>query len=286
MAYAMNTRAVIVTALVLLSAKPGLAQWTQGGRGKFWVKSALFWQQTDQEFDLLGTRRQRIDAGKSNSRVLYTDVIAGVLPTVDLWVQIPFYDLGFTTAAVDTQSVGFGDIRAWLRWQVASLHRGATPIAIRVGAKAPIGSSPLDAEVIPLGEGQWDLEFFGEIGHSFWPLPAYAELWLGYRARLRNSTKRKDPGGEYVFLTEAGVNPTSTTLIKVTLDGFVGRKWTVEGIRTNTSRRIVTLQLGGGVRVVGGLWSEGGVRLPLSGQDFPAGPQFVLGMSGGFSLGR
>ncbi|NIM49801.1 MAG: hypothetical protein GTN62_06030 [Gemmatimonadales bacterium] len=49
-------------------------------------------------------------------------------------------------------------------------------------------------------------------------------------------------------------------------------------------RRIITLQLAGGVRAINPLWLEGGVRLPLAGSEFPAGPQLVVGLSTGFEL--
>lgn len=76
------------------------------------------------------------------------------------------------------------------------------------------------------------------------------------------------------------MNPSARTLLKATLDGFASRNWIVEGIETSTSRRILTLQLGGAVRVAGPMWVEAGGRLPLAGRTFPAGMQLVLGLSG------
>jgi hypothetical protein len=270
---------VLLTGTGFLHASPAWAQWTQGKAGKVWLKSAMFWQRTGQEFDAVGNRRERIDQGTSNSRAIFTDVIVGLHPRLDLWLQIPFLDLAFSSPAEDLHSRGFGDVRAWLRWQPVQLG-ASTPLALRVGAKAPLGFSPLDVTIVPLGEGQWDLEVFGEIGHSFWPAPIYAELWAGYRARFANATTLKDPGGEYVFLLEGGVNPSTRTLLKATLDGFAGRNWIVEGIETSSSRRILTLQLGGAVQVVGPVWVEAGGRYPLAGRTFPAGAQLVLGLSG------
>lgn len=278
------SRAAAWAALLLVLAQPAPAQWAQGKPGRVWVKSAFFLQRTDKEFDAVGQRRRRIDGGEADSRAVFTDVIVGVHPKVDIWLQIPYLDLRFTNVAESLHGSGFGDLRGWVRWQVVSLNNGATPIAVRAGAKAPLGPAPLDVTLIPIGEGQWDLEFFGEIGHSFWPVPAYAELWLGYRARFANNTTLKDPGGEFVFLTEAGVNPTSGTLLKATLDGFTSRKWTVEGIPTAKVRRIFTLQLAGGVRAINLLWLEGGVRLALAGREFPAGPQLVIALSTAFEL--
>ena len=254
------------------------AQWAQGARGKLWAKTALFVQKTDERYNAIGERVPWIANGEADSRALFTDFIFGLRSDLDLWLQIPYFDLRFQDVANDLRSTGIGDIRGWLRWQFASLGNGSTPLALRVGAKAPIGASSPDAFVIPLGEGQWDLEAFGEIGHSFFPIPAYAELWLGYRARLENTEKVFDPGGEFVFLTEAGVQPTPGTLFKVTFDGFRARRLKSDRVVTANKRRISTLQLGAAFRI-GPIWPEAAVRIPLAGQDFPAGPQFVFGAS-------
>lgn len=271
--------AAVLAGSWIFAASPAHAQWTQGRAGKVWVKSALFWQRTGQEFDAVGNRRERIDQGTSNSRAVFTDVIVGLHPRLDLWIQVPYLDLAFSSPAEDLRSRGFGDLRAWLRWQPFRIAE-STPVTLRVGAKAPLGFAPLDVTIVPLGEGQWDFEIFGEIGHSFWPKPAYAELWLGYRERLANTTTVKDPGAEYVVLAEGGINPSAGTLLKLTLDGFVGRNWIVEGVETSSSRRILTLQLGGAVRTLGPVWVELGGRFPLVGRAFPAGPQLVVALSG------
>ena len=114
--------------------------------------------------------------------------------------------------------------------------------------------------------------------HSFWPVPVYAILWLGYRVRMENSEQFIDPGNEFVFLGEAGVNPTPDTFLKATFDGFRGERREVDGILTGTQRRIATLQFTGAVRT-GPVWPEVAVRIPISGQEFPAGVQFVFGAS-------
>ena len=272
--------------LLAITAPPAAAQWTQGGIGRVWVKTAVFTQQTGTRFNFEGRRDTTwgLTNGQADSRAVFTDIIIGLHPKLDLWIQIPYLNLSFTSPAESLNSSGFGDVRGWIRWQVTTLNGGRTPISIRVGAKAPLGFSPLEAQRIPLGEGQWDLELFGEVGHSFWPVPAYAGIWLGYRARFADSQKLWDPGGKYVYLVESGVNPTSGTLLKVTLDGFVGRKWIVERIRVQTARKITTLQVGAAVRAREPVWLEGGIRIPLAGQEFPAGNQFVIGLSA--ALGR
>lgn len=271
--------ALFATLLLLSAPEPASAQWTRAKVGGLWVKTAFFFQRTDQRFDETGSRVPWLDMGESDARALYTDIVLGLHRDLDVWLQIPFFDLRFNRDFDPKRTTGFGDARGWVRWKVIDLFNESTPVALRFGAKAPIGSSPLDAEIIPVGDGQWDLEGFAEIGHSFWPAPAYAELWFGYRARFENREKAKDPGGEYVFLTEVGVNPTPRTLVKATLDGFWSRRWIVEGVLTNTKRRILQLQLSAAVGVPRPIWTELGVRFPLGGRNFPAGPQLVAALS-------
>jgi hypothetical protein len=150
---------------------PASAQWTQGAARKVWVKSVLFVQETDERYDVIGVRRPFLNAnGVSDAKALFTEVIVGLHPNLDLWVQVPYFDLTFRDDVQTLTKTGFGDIRAWLRWNITRLFGGRTPISIRAGAKAPIGESPIDAQLIPLGEGQWDIEAYGEVGHFFGPL--------------------------------------------------------------------------------------------------------------------
>ncbi len=267
----------LTATLLTLSITPLTAQWTQG-TGKIWVKSALFVQKTSERFDVRGNTQQWFANGESDARAVFTDVIVGLRPNLDLWVQVPYFDLRFTDDVQELTKTGLGDLRAWLRWQPFTLHNGQTPVTFRFGAKAPLGESEIDAQVIPLGEGQWDLESFVEVGHSFWPAPAYAQIWLGYRARFANQEKLTDPGGEYVYLAEAGIQPVSSLLLKATLDGFFGRAVIQDRVVTGTKRQIMILQFGTAVRV-GPIWPEAAIRLPLRGREFPKGPQFTFGLS-------
>ncbi|MFQ5703461.1 MAG: hypothetical protein ACE5HT_05490 [Gemmatimonadales bacterium] len=264
---------------LFLLASPAQAQWTQGRAGRVWVKVAGFRQKTDKRFGVVGERERYLTNGTSDARAVVTDVIVGVQPNLDVWLQVPYFDLRFSDAAQDLRTTGFGDIRAWVRWQPITLFKGSTPLALRAGVKTPIGDSPRDGQIIPVGEGQWDAEVFGEIGHSFWPFPAYGELWLGYRKRYPNGRLLKDPGNEFVFLSEVGWNPREWSLLKVTVDGLRGKRFRSDRILTATKRRLTTLQLAGAVRA-GPTWPEFAVRIPLDGRGFiPAGPQYSLAVS-------
>ncbi len=276
----MRRLALSALALSAVHVTPVRAQWTQEVPGRVWVKTAVFIQNTDRRYDAAGKEAPWLDGGVSDATAVFTDIIVGVTPKIDFWLQVPFFDLRFSRALGDRlETTNFGDLRFWGRYQISKFAGGRLPVAIRVGAKAPVGSSPLDAEIIPVGEGQWDVEAIGEAGYSFWPAPVYSLVWFGYRARFKNDEKKKDPGGEWVYLAEAGVTP-GRWLFKATLDGLEGRAWIVEGIKVpGAARRIGTLQLGGGFRLAGSLWTEAGLRFPLYGKNFPKGKQFIFGFS-------
>lgn len=275
-----RARGGVAVVLLLLLSRPAAAQWAQGAPGRVWVKSALFVQTTDQRYGRTGQREPWFAEGRSEAFALFTDIIVGVTRRLDLWFQIPYLDLQFTDASAVRRESGFGDVRVWMRYELTKLAGGRLPLAIRAGIKTPSGSSPLEGEIIPLGEGQLDLEVFAEAGYSFWPAPFYSVLWLGYRARFANDETKKDPGGEFVLLAEVGATPGNRFLAKATLDGFWGRGWIVERIEIPTrARRFLVLQLGGGIRVAGPVWAEAGVRLPFSGRNMPAGTQWVIGAS-------
>ena len=111
------------------------AQWAQGAPGKLWVKSAVFLQKADERYDALGNRVPWFANGESDARAVFTDIILGLRSNLDLWLQIPYFDLRFKDAGNDLRSTGIGDVRGWLRWQFASLGNGSTPLSLRVGRR-------------------------------------------------------------------------------------------------------------------------------------------------------
>jgi hypothetical protein len=77
-----------------------------------------------------------------------------------------------------------------------------------VAVKFPTGDFVNDAEVVPVGEGQYDFDFTLEAGHSFWPRPAYVSALAGYRVRRSNEQSGIHPGNEVLWLVEgAGLAP-------------------------------------------------------------------------------
>lgn len=273
-------RAGGITAAALVFFASGLdAQWAVG-RGEHWVKLSVFHHATEERFDADGDVRPFLGTdARSSSTAVFLDAVYGLHDRVDLWVQLPYFDLHFDDAADDRHSAGFGDVRASLRYAVPPLFGVSVPLALRVGAKAPIRDFPIDAEIIPVGEGQWDLEAIGELGVSFWPTPAYGVLWLGYRWRLENTETTRDPGAEKVLLAELGGRLFGAAGAKLTLDGTFGANGSIQGIRLGQDRReILYLQPALTYALGGGFSLEAGARFPLHGRNHPAGSQLVAAL--------
>jgi len=100
-------------ALALVAASPAEAQWTQGEVGGLWVKTAAFWQRTTERFGESSQRQEWFGSGQSDARALYTDIIVGVHKKVDVWFQVPFFDLRFDNAADSLRTAaGSSDTRS------------------------------------------------------------------------------------------------------------------------------------------------------------------------------
>jgi len=136
----------------------------------------------------------------------FATVAMGLVPGLDAWVQVPFQRLRFDDLGGDRLRTGIGDTRFYLRVQPGRYLGSRFPLAIRGGAKVPVGDFAVDAEIIPLGDGQRDWELVLELGHSFYPVPAYVSAWIGHRWREQNLESRRDFGDEVFFLLSGESN--------------------------------------------------------------------------------
>lgn len=267
---------VALLTLGLAAAEVG-AQWP-AGRGAGWVKLTGFSHSTDTQFDAAGGERRIFGSGVSESRAVFLDALVGVHDVLDLWIQVPWFDLAFTDVAAAREARGFGDARGFVRYAVGHHFLAGVPLSVRVGAKAPLRDFPLDAEIIPVGEGQWDVEAWAEAGRSFHPLPLYAVAWLGHRWRFENEEAQVDPGDERLFLLDAGLT-TRPIGAKLVVDGLFGTDPVIQGVRAGQGRReIVVLQPEILVQLTPAVSLEAGFRQPLHGRSYPAGRQYLVGV--------
>lgn len=102
--------------------------------------------------------------------------------------------------------------------------------------------------------------------------------------RLKNDEVDRDPGDEWFFNAEVGVNLGSRLLLMTKLEGLRSGPSTDFGRIENRSqiKRITYLS----PALMIGLWDEIavelGMRYSLNGRNFPAGHQVVVGLSSSF----
>lgn len=253
------------------------AQWVEPpGRG--WVQLSLSHHDTRNRFD----ERQRIrplfnEGGRSITTSLFVTAVAGVVRGMDMWLEVPVHSLQFNDDVVDRHSAGLGDPRVHLRVSPALLGVASpVPVAVRVGVKWPVGAFPVDAEIVPLTEGQRDVEVLLEVGRSFYPQPVYAMAWAGYRWRALNPDAARKPGNERFFFAAVGGQYRAVTW-KVAAEGLFGETPRLLGLPILTARRRLVQVLPSVGYSVGEGVVELGVRMPLAGQNLPAGIAFTVG---------
>ena len=185
---------------------------------------AAFHTDTRTRFDFRGDEEPIFADGHAQNLSLFLTTAVGLGGGTDLWAEVPLHRLVFTDAIGRREKTGLGDPAFHLRWSPNSwLPEALPPLAVRGGLRLPLGDFPVEAEVIPLGDGQRDWEFLLETGTSFHPRPVYAQLWLGHRWRERNETSQWKPGNEWFFLSAVGAS-----------HGPMGGKITLEGWRGGT----------------------------------------------------
>jgi hypothetical protein len=141
-----------------------------------------------------------------------------------------------------------------------------------VAVKFPTGRFVNDAEVVPVGEGQYDVDLTLEAARSFWPRQAYVSVLVGYRLRGANDESGIHPGDELVWLAEAGHKLVSRLSLKGVARGLHGGASTSFGLEIpSLKREVVYLQPG----LVWDLGSERSVELAMpftvKGRNWPAG---------------
>ncbi len=273
---AQGAAAALLGMVAAAAAFPELAhpQWVESP-GAGWAALAAYHQNTTEEFRSNGDRREIFPNGRAVTTSSFLTIAAGLLPGVDVWIQPSFHHLRFDDVTADRTSTGFGDTRIWLRAAPLAWLGSDLPFAIRGGVKLPFGDFDVDAEIIPLGDGQRDLEILVEAGHSFWPRSVYVMGWLGYRWREENTESLRDFGNELFYFAQVGgeVGPFG---YKVALDGWDGESGSVEGLAIPSFQRDLiqlqsTLSYPAGPGAV-----EAGARFTLKGKNLPAGTAFLL----------
>lgn len=274
---------------LLWPAQIAAGAWTQP-QGKFWGKVTYFRQTTDEwyisspEFvdgkvhDSSARRPYRFN-GEYDSKAFFIEGFYGVTDRFDVGLQVPYFDQVFNddTRTEPPSDSGFSDLRLFTKINI--LQKPAI-FTIKLGTKIPTGKFKNEDGLIPVGEGQWDFDFVAQLGRSFWPLPVYGNIDVGYRVRLENEEILRDPGDEWLINAEVGGNLGKRALLMLKLEMLRGKAGTVFGFKNKSEIKRITyfaptllVDIGANAAL------EAGLRYSLNGQNFPAGHQFTFGLS-------
>jgi len=262
---------------IVLSLAPGLVhgQWVEAP-GKGWLSVEAYHHDTRDRFDSNGDRNPIAVNGHAVSTAIFATGAVGLIPNWDLWARASLNFLSFDDAGRERSENGPGDVNLWLRVAPLKYLGVDFPFAVRGGVKLPAGAAPIDAEIIPLSEGQTDWEIMAELGHSFWPRTVYVNGWVGYRYRLAHKDTRRNPGNEAFFLAQVG-GGLGSVQYKLVVEGWDGGVPILEGIRVTTDQRSY-LQVTPSLWYVTGFGGfELGWRVPIEGRNLPDGGALVIG---------
>jgi hypothetical protein len=230
---------------------------------------------TDERYFIDGTRIPYFFDGHNETVGFFFDWRRGLTDRLEIGLQVPYFGISFDDLAANRSSGGVGDVRLGLRYNV-----WLDPLVVTLGStvKFPTGEFENDAETIPVGEGQWDFEFQLEIARSLWPRPGWMNAQIGYRLRTENKETGIDHGDELFWSAEVGYEVIRRVALKVRGRGLHGGETTSFGFAFPSLQRSAVYVEPGVIVSVSRVGSvEFGVPISLSGQNWPAGPIFILG---------
>ena len=195
-------------------------------KGQVWSKITGLYQATDEHFDKDGEPSGF--PADYTSREVYLDVYYGVTKRFDLGVQFAAINRKFENFTSNrhremfgyrAKESGLGDIRVF--GKVNLVHEPVVG-TLMLGIKAPTGDFRAAPEAMSAGNGQWDVEVVAQFGKSYWPIPIYANIDLGYRLRETNETIHHNPDDELIYNLEVGASPVEMLNIALKLEGVSG----------------------------------------------------------------
>lgn len=225
-------RIILLAGSMLLAPAIAMAgAWTQP-EGRLWLKVSGIAQESDEFYATSratladGTAIEPGDArpydnnGIGRSFLLWSEAEYGVTDAFTLGLQLPYYDLRYEDDVAIHNSHGIGDVRLLGRH---ALLAGTNRLTARAAWKIPTGKTSDDPSVIPLGDGQHDLELGLQAGRSLGRALSWVGAEAGYRIRGADDSRDWEPGDEWFWLLEAGYG--------VYNDGQVGLKAAYTGTR-------------------------------------------------------
>ncbi len=179
-----------LTLLICLSSFLAVPLCAQSGftkeQGDIYAKADYGGFSSADYYDLNGARIQT-DTFSQRFTSIYLEY--GVIPRFTLILDWPAYRWQGYSSSKQVQ--GIGDLRVGLKWGILG---GKFPLSLTIMPEFPIGPAELVAENLssngmpfnlPTGDGEFNLNSFLSLSHSFYPIPAYLNLFLGYNLRTQ-----------------------------------------------------------------------------------------------------
>ena len=243
--------------------------------GAGWFQVSVYGQRATEFFNPLGNRQPFLAESRFDTRSIFVTGAVGVVPGLEVWAQVPVHRLSVDARSGQSTTRGVGDVRMAARLGTR-LVGADLPLAVRVGAKVPGSDFPVDATVLPLTEGQTDVEVSLESGRAVGDGGLYVMGWVGYRWRGANLQAARDPGDERFSHLAVGGSAGDLTW-EVGADALWGAAPRAQGVRlSDEGRRLFQVLPTLGYRAGPGRL-EATTQLPVWGKNLPAGVGFSLG---------
>ena len=292
------TPLLIVSLSVLMPQMASAGAWTLG-KGQVWSKITAMSLSTNEHYDNDGNVGE-IPA-RYKSQQVYFDVYYGLNDRIDVGVKIPYISNEFVdvspdhpfSKAPDKKDSGLGDVRGVAK---INLVQSADLVGtLKLGFKAPIGEYREVPEALSITGGQWDFDVVAQLGRSFWPVPVYGNVDLGYRLRGEYADPNPSdaggvdrtytPGAEFIFNAEAGYSPMDKLLVALKYESIIGAEYDtinnppagsqVETLNQSVSYLAPTVLVGLHPNVS----LEAQARMTVSGSRYFAGSTYGVGLS-------
>ncbi len=255
--------------VLFLSSHAEAGAWTLP-KGQNWLKLGFMYQDTTERYFLNGERIPYFFDGRNQTRALFFEYARGLTARWEIKAQMPFFSISFDDIAANRTSNDVGDLRVESRFNVL-----LDPVVLTVGGeiKFPTGEFVNDAEIVPVGEVQYDFDLLAEVGRSLWPVRGYVTGKIGYRWRTANAETGIDFGNELIWQAEVGYRPWSRLDSKLLFRGLHGAEATSFGLPIQTLKReAVYVEPGVSWAIASNQRIEVTVPISIRGQNWPAGP--------------
>ena len=245
--------------------------------GAGWIQVTGYHARSTEFFGPDGVGRPFLSNGRTSTSSIFVTVAGGLTRGIELWAQVPVHRIGFSDETGELTRVGIGDPRLSIRIAGDAFGFDGLPVSLRAGVKLPGSDFPVDPDVLPISEGQTDVELVAEAGRVLaGGYPLHVVGWAGYRWRFRNDDRARKPGDERFARLGVG-GPASSFRWDLAVEGLWGlppeqQGFVLEGARRRLIQVLPTL----GWRL-GSTELEVTARLNVSGRNLPSGPSVSAG---------